>query len=84
MFVSYPVNPLLVRRCPFCSVLSFEHVQNFPPDKTDRRPFDVRSLCGLYAHKSIARVKMYIYDHKSSDEFYNGTNRTRTVRVVCP
>ena len=25
-----------------------------------------------------------VYDHKISDELYNGTNRTRTVWVICP
>ena len=57
MFISYPLNPLLVRRCPFRGVLSFEHVQNFPPDKTDR---DACLMYGHYVayrlHKSIARV----------------------------
>ena len=61
MFVYYSVNPPLVRRCPvmsvFFPVLSFEHVQNFPPDKTDR---DARlMLCHYVAytlHKSIAKV----------------------------
>ena len=57
MVVSYSVNPLLVPCCPFCPVLSFEHVQNFPPDKTDR---DTRLMYGHYAsytlHKSITRV----------------------------
>ena len=57
MFVSYPVNPLLLRRCPFRPVLSFEPVQNLPQDKTDR---DARLMYGHYVaytlHKSIARV----------------------------
>ena len=57
MFVSYPVNPLLVRRCPFQPVLSFVHVQNFPPEKTDK---DTRLMYGYYVaymlHKSIATV----------------------------
>ena len=57
MFVSYPVNPLLVRQCPFRAGFSFEHVQNYPPDKTDR---DARLMYGHYVaytlHKSIARV----------------------------
>ena len=34
-----------VRWCPFRPVLSFEHVQNFPPDKTDR---DARLMYGHY------------------------------------
>ena len=34
-----------VRWCPFRPVLSFEHVQNFPPDKTDR---DARLMYGYY------------------------------------
>ena len=25
-----------------------------------------------------------MYEHKISDDFYNGINRTRTVEVVCP
>ena len=33
--VSHPVTPFLVRWCPFRPFESFEHVQNFPPDKTD-------------------------------------------------
>ena len=44
MSVSNPVNPSLlgdVRCCPFRPVGSFEHVQDFPPDKTDR---DVRLM----------------------------------------
>ena len=45
MSVSNPVNPFLVRGCPFYPVGSFEHVQNFPPDKTDR---DVRLMYGRY------------------------------------
>ena len=57
MFVSYPVNLLRVRRCTFRPVISFEHVQNFPPDKTDR---DACLMYGRYVAymllKSIARV----------------------------
>ena len=57
MFVSYPMNPLLVRWSPFRPVLSFEHIQISPPDKTDR---DARLMYGHYAaytlQKSIARV----------------------------
>ena len=60
MFVSYLVNPLLVRRYPVMSVssgLSSEHVQNFPPDKTDK---DASLMYGHYVaftlHKSISRV----------------------------
>ena len=60
MFVSYPVNPLLVRRCPVMSVLfgfKFRACSKLSTRQNrQRRPFDVRSLCGLYAHKSIARV----------------------------
>ena len=60
MFVSYPMNPLLVRRCPVMSVsseLSFENVQNFPPDKTDRNARLMYGHCVAYTlHKSIARV----------------------------
>ena len=57
MFVSYPVNPLLVRRCPVMSVLfGFKFWACSKLSTGQRRPFDVRSLCGLYAHKSIARI----------------------------
>ena len=28
--------------------------------------------------------KIYIYNHKVSDEFDYGTNRTRTSKVICP
>ena len=44
MSVSNPVNPFLVRWCPFRPVGSFEHVQNFSTGQNgQRRPFDVRS-----------------------------------------
>ena len=56
----YPMNPLLVRRYLVISIssgLSFEHVQNFPPDKTDK---DACLMYGHYVaftlHKSISRV----------------------------
>ena len=45
----------------------------------------------VYLHSSIykywpisTKLGQNVYDYKSSDEFYNGTNRTRTVGVVCP
>ena len=45
MFVSYPENPLLVRRCPAMSGdVRFEHVQNYPTDKT------ARESCLMYGH----------------------------------
>ena len=54
------------------------------------RLFVVRSHIGLCLHSSIykcqpIRTKLgaYVYDHKISDEFDYGTNRTRTVRDVC-
>ena len=45
MFVSYPVNRLLVRRCRFRPVWIFEHVQNFSQDKMDR---EARLMYGSY------------------------------------
>ena len=41
MSVSNPVNPFLVRWCPFRPVESFEHSTE---QNGQRRPFDVRSL----------------------------------------
>ena len=80
MFVSYPVNPLLVRRYPVTSVssgLSFAHVQNFPPDKTDR---DARLMYGHYVaytlHKLISRVSSV-----RGDEFCHRINK---LCMFCP
>ena len=33
---------------------------------------------------NLVKFGQNVYDHKSSDEFYNETNRTRTVQVICP
>ena len=39
----------------------------------------------IYKYKPIfTKLGQNVDDHKSSDESYNGTNQTRTVRVVCP
>ena len=39
----------------------------------------------IYKYKSInTKLGPNVYDHKISDEFQYGSNRTRTVRVVCP
>ena len=62
MFVSYPMNPLLVRRCSFCSVLSFEHVQNFPSDKTDR---DARLMYGHYVAYTLTNQSL---ESRASEE----------------
>ena len=39
----------------------------------------------IYKYKPIStKLAQSVYDHKIWDEFDYGTNRTRTVRVVCP
>ena len=57
VFLSYPVNLLLVRWCPFRLVWSLEHVQNFPPDKTDR---DARLMYG----RNVASVRGEEFCHR--------------------
>ena len=57
MFVSYLVNPLLVRQFLFRPVLSFERVQHFPPYKTDREAHLMYGHHVTYTlHKSMASV----------------------------
>ena len=39
----------------------------------------------IYKYLPIStKLGQRVYDHKISDEFDYGTNRTRTVQVVCP
>ena len=39
----------------------------------------------IYKYYSInTKLGLNVHDHKSSDEFDYGINRTRTVQVVCP
>ena len=51
-----------------------------------RCPFTFSCLhSSIYKYLPIStKLGPYIYDHKIWDEFDYGTNRTRTVRVVCP
>ena len=51
-----------------------------------RRPFSFPCLhSGIYKYQPIStKLGPNVYDHKISDEFDYGTNRTRTVWVVCP
>ena len=62
----------------------YDHSSSVRPSV--RRPFTFPCLhSSIYKYKPIStKLGPNVYDHKISDEFDYGPNRTRTVRVVCP
>ena len=77
MFVSYPVNQLLVWRYLSNPKESFEQVKKFPSDKTDRDVSLMYSHCVAYTpHKPIAKASSV-----RGDEF---CHRITLFRMFCP
>ena len=73
MFVSYAVNPLPVWRCLFRPVLSFEHVQNLPLDKTDR------DACLMYGHY----VAYTLHESNATAESITGDEICHRITKFC-
>ena len=61
-----------------------EHLELFALEFRKIAEYDC-SHSSIYKYLSIStKLGPNVHDHKSSDEFDYGTNRTRTDQVVCP